>query len=516
MKQTRTNLRFRLAIVALCFVLPSLSLIPLGGIWLWQQGYALHWVIGAAIFVVMAFLLQLYLFRRLDIPLKGAAQPPPPVDDVSASWTPREAEAWTAVQTIADTVDIDDLSSWDAFVSLGQRTVEAVAKSLHPEDKEPVWNFTVPEALTLIEQVNTNLRPVITDNIPFGDRLTVGQVLRVYRWRRAVDIAQKGYDIWRVIRMLNPATAATQELRERLSKQMYEWGREEVARRIAGGYVREVGRAAIDLYGGRLRVSAEDLAEHVSDASRKDRAASAKTLAEPLRILIAGPVKAGKSSLVNALLNEVRAAIDVLPATRENTAYQLKREGVPQALIFDSPGIQSLDDALDTLIEAARQSDLLLWVSSAVRPDRESEKRALAGIRADFAAHPNRRRPPMLLIMSHVDLLRPMQDWQPPYDIADTTNAKAVSIRGAMEAASADLGFRLEDIVPACLNPERGCYNIDAIWAEITERMPEAQRAQLVRVLREADKGWDWKRIRTQALNAGRVLSRSLTSRSQK
>ncbi len=133
-------------------------------------------------------------------------------------------------------------------------------------------------------------------------------------------MAQKGYDIWRIIRMLNPATAVTQELRERLSNQMYRWGREELAKRLARGYVKEVGRAAIDLYGGRLRVAPEDLEAHITEVTERDLRANAKVEAEPLRLLIGGQVNAGKSSLINALLNEVRAGSDALPLTNEFTS----------------------------------------------------------------------------------------------------------------------------------------------------------------------------------------------------
>jgi predicted GTPase len=490
--------------------LPTLTLVPFGAIWLIQTGYAFHWVIGACLFVVLAFLLQLYLFRRLDIPLKGPRAAELPEDKAATSWTPRERQAWDAVLSVADKVDLSHFASWQAFLGLGQETIEAVAKALHPEVKDPLWQFTLPEALTLIEQVSLRLKPVVADSIPFGDRLTVGQAIRIYRWRSAIDIAQRGYDIWRVIRMLNPATAATQELRERLSNKMYRWGREELAKRLARGYVKEVGRAAIDLYGGRLRITPEEMAAHVTEASARDRREAAFAPAEPLRLLICGQVKAGKSSLINALLGEVRAASDVLPLTGKFTAYELKREGVPQALILDSPGLQSLDEPLEKLVAEAAAADLILWVANAVRPDRELDSRALDEIRRYFAERPNRRRPPMLLVLSHIDRLRPMQEWQPPYNLADAANAKAQSIRKAMAAAGADLSFPQDAIVPACLDPDIGVYNADAIWAEIMEQMPDAQRAQLVRTLSDMDRGLDWRKIRGQALNAGRILARAV------
>ncbi len=508
-KHRATAFALRIWVTAISLALPTLTLAPFGGIWLYEHGLALQWVAGACLFVVIAFLLQLYLLRRFNISLKAAPPAEPPEDRAASSWTPREQEAWQAVLTVANKVEPDHLTSWEAFLGLGRETIEAVAKSIHPEVKEPVWQFTLPEALTLIEQVSLRLKPMVADSIPFGDKLTVGQAIQIYQWRSALDLAQKGWDIWRIIRVLNPAAAVTQELRERLSRQMYNWGREELAKRLARGYVKEVGRAAIDLYGGRLRVSPEELEAYITEASERGRRA-AQVQAEPLRLLVCGQVKAGKSSLINALLGEVRAAPDVLPLTDRFMAYELKRQGVPQALIIDSPGLVSLDEPLEKLVAEAAQADLILWVANAVRPDRELDSRALDEIRAYFAARPNRRRPPMLLALSHVDRLRPMQEWQPPYDLADDGSTKAVSIRKAMEAAGADLDFPQEAIVPACLEPGIGVYNADALWAEIMVQIPDAQRAQLVRTLRDAGRGVDWRKLRGQALNAGRILARAV------
>ena len=74
-------------------------------------------------------------------------------------------------------------------------------------------------------------------------------------WRSAIGMAEKAYDIWRLIRLVNPVTAAAQEAREQITKHFMPTCATRWRSQLAGAYVREVGRAAIDLYGGRLRVT---------------------------------------------------------------------------------------------------------------------------------------------------------------------------------------------------------------------------------------------------------------------
>ena len=52
---------------------------------------------------------------------------------------------------------------------------------------------------------------------------------------------------------------------------------------------------------------------------------------EPLRVLLVGQVKAGKSSLVNAMFGDLKAAVDVLPTTRGVVPLVLDRDGLRRA-----------------------------------------------------------------------------------------------------------------------------------------------------------------------------------------
>jgi uncharacterized protein len=493
----------RTAMIAVAVFLPALSLLPLGSLWLWEKGYLLYWVAAALVLSGSSFLIEMWLVRSAKSPEREAALLPS-----DHAWTPREASAWTAVEALAAEADPALLVDRDAVVDLGLRTIETVARSIHPQDQDPLWKFTVPEALALVERVARDLRPFVADNIPLGDQLTVSQVIKIYRWRSVIDVANQAYDLWRIVRLLNPVAAITTEARERLTKKLYAGVRDELAGRLTQGFVKEVGRAAIDLYGGRLRVSGEGLAGHVSQATARNL--GLPEIVEPLRFLVAGQISAGKSSLINALSREVRAAVDVLPATKGFVAYQLKGEALPPVLLIDSPGISADAAAIGQLSDEAGACDLVIWVVAANRADREMDRAALDSIRSYFHTRTDRRQPPILAIMTHIDLLRPYQEWAPPYDFANPTNAKSSSIRDALQQISIDLQVPINCLIPVVLAGNHSVYNINLVWEKIYEVLPEARRAQLVRRLRGAS-GWTWGKLWSQAVNAGKVATRTLT-----
>lgn len=240
--------RLRAVMLGLAMFLPVLTLIPLGSLWLWQNGLLLYWVAGALVATVLFYVLESWALPAKRINPARASN-----DLTGDSMTPAEAAAQIAVARLADSVEPAQVQSRSDLTALAIRTIEAVAREIHPNDKTPIWNFTIPEILLLTERVSARLRPIAVDTIPLGEQLTVGQVIRLYEWRSAVGVAEKLYDIWRLLRIFNPIAAATQEARERITKHIVISVRDDLTKRILRVFVMEVGTAAIDLYGGRLR-----------------------------------------------------------------------------------------------------------------------------------------------------------------------------------------------------------------------------------------------------------------------
>jgi tRNA modification GTPase len=114
-------------------------------------------------------------------------------------------------------------------------------------------------------------------------------------------------------------------------------------------------------------------------------------LKDGIRVVIAGPPNAGKSSLVNALAGADRAIVTDIPGTtRDSIEVPLAIEGVPVVLI-DTAGLRETTDAVETIGVArarseAKRAEILLWL----------------GDLADAPTHPH-----LLLIATKSDLGEP-------------------------------------------------------------------------------------------------------------
>jgi len=491
----------------LLWALPLAALLPLGLWWLWQNGGMPYWLAATLAFSAAGYGLQLWL-RRRDRRLLADAQTAP-----DPHWPPKSNAAWDAIEGMAEGIRPEDwpLSDGPRLVALARDALERVAHLYHPDKEQPLLELTLPHGLLIAERACRDLRTEIVSQIPFSHRLTLGDLVRAYRWKAT---AERLLDLYRAGRLVvKPVNAVLSEGWERLRGRAFDSALSDLHRWLLQELVRKVGYYAIEIYSGRLTLTEGEPAAAVTPGSSRDlvqaEANAAARADEPLRILVLGRANAGKSSLINALFGRLTAPADVLPDPAATVApYRLEREGLTAALVFDTPGVDTDGLPPKALDRLATVADLVLWVTAAHRPDRQVEREALDRIRALWSARPDRHPPPLLVAVSHIDLLLPPREWQPPYDLGNPVGPKAVNIRAAVGAAAEDLAVPVTDTIPVCLAEGR-VYNVDdSLWVTLLDRQGAADKVRLLRCLDERKRAEDWPLLRHQLAGAGRFLAK--------
>ncbi len=495
--------RWRLWMLGACLGIPVLVYGIAGALWLHERRW-LGWV--SLVFLCGQALLFWLLRRwsRADVTLL-----PPPPGSLPATFAPRDKAAWAIVQTYLDRIDGGEivLESLEQFLVLGREILERIAAYYNPHQREPLFAVPVPLLLRAIEETARDLAHV-TSMLPLAHRITIGDAVRGYRLHQKI---QPAYQLYRMFYpIFNWQNALFQLL---VTDHLFDLTKQTLHQWLLKWYADRIGYHAIELYSGKLLLTRQfDLnppAPQPSEGSEIQGLAPTVTI-EPLRLVLLGQAKAGKSSLVNALLGSAYAATDVLPVTAGLASYALDRPDLEGTLmISDLSGYETPHLSRDLVAEArleAQRADLLLFVLSAVNAAREPDRRLLSQLREHFAAHPALSPPPMVVVLTHIDVLRPRQEWAPPYNIVTPDTAKSKAMRDAVQAVSSALQLPVEAIVPVCLLPER-LYNVEeALVPLLMQALPEAKRALLLRSLKTLRQQEEWELLGRQAQATGRFL----------
>ncbi|MYL25356.1 MULTISPECIES: GTPase family protein [Halomonadaceae] len=490
----------RLLAVLIAF-LPFFVLPALGVVWLWHSGQLLVWFLVTAgcgfLGYGLHWLSRLYSRSQL-----------PPATGPEAHWPPDSHEAWQHVEARASeaTPEQYPLSDATGLFRLGRDTVEDVARHYHPHRERPLLELTVPHMLLIIERASRELRADIVDHVPLSHRLTLGSMARLRRWR---DTAVRLEGLYRLGHAaVDPTSVVFRELRRDLGNRVLGYGSEQVQTWLLREYIRKVGYYAIELYSGRLLLASETPVESVTRASQLQQQESEgrPESSEPLRILLLGRANSGRSSLVNALEGEPVAAVDSAAGTTGAIeAYSWGSSDGDEVLLIDTPGVEG--EALDTatLRREVLGADLVLWVTPALRADREGERAVLERIRDWFREDPSRRPPPLIGVVTGVDAVRPAREWAPPYTLAEPATPKARNIVAAVEAVGGELEFDARHRVGVSLSGDAPFNVTPGLVGLMEGQLDEARRIRLLRCLRERRRDETWRYLWRQVRNAGQT-----------
>lgn len=454
--------------VAACAV-PLVALVPLGIAWLGEHR---GWIpFGVATATTAGILLL--ASRGLALSRGHAPNPPP-----AGTWPDIGLQAWDDVNRLAARVEVapPDVGDADAYRDLLLEAFDVVGRHFHPSAKHPAMELTVSQAMEIGERALRDVRTQVLDVAPLGPQITLANV----QWARrrlehlpAVATAGKAVVVVNRLRRLfmNLPTAIVSEAVNLLDASPLGLAARQVASIGAGVFVRRVGAYAIQAFSGQASLDLSVLHPVAQDA--------------PLRILLLGPLNAGKSSLLNAMFGQERSKSDILPCPAVTEEHVLDSDGTLRAVILDSDGFGGAgDEAASRRIFAAIESiDLIVAVTSAAQADRDQERRTLDEIRRRFATSTTRSCPPIVVAATHIDALSPAREWSPPYDFRHGDSTKEASVRDAVDAIGQDLQVALDRVAPVCLRPGME-YNLDEEFLPaIGAALAAADRAKFLRLV---------------------------------
>ena len=518
--------RLKVAIVSALMLAPFLFLIGVGSYHLYESGWSfIAWWPMAASFA-LAYLLAWWWARSRVKILETAAHTD---DELPNYWTTRDRAAWAKVVDYvakAPAMDPEHSSDTKRYADDAQKLGLAVSLVYKPDAKDPFGHLTVPEILTCSELIAADLRELTVKYIPGSHLVRVNDIKFA---RKAVDWYETGRNAyWLGSAILSPVKTAAQFMATKVGLQTpFQNVRNSMLHWFYATYLKELGRYLIELNSGRLKVGAkryrELIASHcdpLSEAKNEpsdNAAAPTAVKAEPVSIAIIGQVKAGKSSLVNALFGEQRAAVSVTPETAGSVRYRLETDGLPPLTVIDSAGYGesgATDNDLAAAVKLAKEVDLLILVCHARCAARMADVQFLDRLQADFEKSPGLKLPNILLALTHIDILTPASEWAPPYDWEAGTRPKEISIQNAVAAAKEVFGNRIDGVVPVCAADGKVTGVRDELVPKVAGRLVEARGVSLLRALHAESTVGRYSKVGAQLLAAGKeVLGQYLSSR---
>jgi predicted GTPase len=490
--------RWRVFLVLSLIALPFLFLALVGTWYLWME---LRWgvYVWAAMTGTMAvgYYLGWHWQRKQQLLRPVYFEPP-------THWTDRDNEAWKRVEArgkAAASIDSAKFTDLQYYVVVAEEMGKELAAFYHPKATDPVGNLTIPEILAVVELASHDMAELVDQYLPGGHMLTINDWMMARKATRWYTTATNIY--WAVSALFSPVNTGIRYVGSTLGlSKPFQMLQDNLLLWFFTAYIHRLGTYLIDLNSGRLRVGAARYRQlrQAAIAPAPDGANGTAAVDKPapvdpgvekvqrITVTLVGQVKAGKSSLINALLGEQRAHTDVLPATNEIERYELNTPGVPTKLVLlDTVGFAHTGPRQDQLAvtrEAARDSDLLLLVLHARNPARKADLDLLQDLQQWFAARPELKKPPIVAVVTHIDLLSPAMEWSPPYNWQQPSRPKEENIHQSLAAAQSQIGDYLSGIVPVCTAAGK-VYGIDEwLWPAIAQRLDEVRGVALLRCIK--------------------------------
>lgn len=405
-----------------------------------------------------------------------------------------------------------DQPLWENFPLFLQRCQEViitVAQTYHPEVKYPLLNIYIPQAYGLIRGTVDDLDRWLTQLSPALNQITLAQAYQSYEiYQQLEPSLRKAWQLWNWAQwFINPAAAIARQISQSSNEQANQALLGNFNQLLREAALRNLARQAIVLYSGQnlpdqyfatspvtlAKPSTQTLQELFLQAESPE-----KVEEKPINLFVVGRTGAGKSSLINSLFRQSLIVTDVLPNTSTLQEYHWQTSTGESLILWDSPGYeQNQQTALrKQVLNQAHQADLLLLLTPALDPSLQMDGEFLQDFRAQYPDIP------VFCLVTQVDKVRPLKEWQPPYDWQWGEKAKEQNIRAAVQYRAEQLGDYCDHVFPIVNGePSQGReeWGLDNLSLALFSAIAPAKQLRLARFLQN---------IETRTLAAAQIIER--------
>jgi len=537
----------RSLVLAALMLLPVLVYFVLGVYALWTSGLTLWIWLLLPVCWLLAGVVG-YFWRPLAAESLGRVQ-------AGRHWTDRDHAAMALVRS--KQVDVGQYTPAqlvDPHFYIEQVKILAMELAAHyyPRATDPYSSLKVTEILAAVHLAVEDLEELAIEGLPASQWLTIRQWQTLGQTPKWIKKFQDS--VWLTSIVYNPINllryVTSKATVEPLSQQI----QQELLIRLYMRFIQQVGYYLIEMNSGRLRGGAKKYRQYFGGADsggvsgaategagqnggitpdsgrRADALSSAEghrphTSLDPataqVRLVLVGQAGSGKSSLMQALRDD--AASEPSSSTPQGPrvedlgglqSFQWRLPGDSAAIeVANTPGYGQAGATAQEQRESDRTlqaADVLLLVVAANSPARQPDLVRLRQLEDYYVDRPHLRFPPILAVLTHVDLLRPILQWQPPYQWQQPQQEKEVSIKEAVDYAVEVLGPRVAAVVPICTSADPGRrWGIrENLLPALTQVLPQAQATALLRGFELDQSARPWRKWAGQVRKTGGTLLR--------
>lgn len=439
-------------------LLPLLIMAGFGAFTIFREGYGLHFVgllAVSSLLMVVPVLWRKYRSQEEDHSIEDSLVQP------SGEWGALDQQIWEQQnEQIPQLLEQND--DWNQLKEHGLTIISCVAKDYGRKELA----FSLPELLKMTEEISRRYRKVLLEHAPFIEKIPFSLYKYSYQHqeeaKKGLQITSWLFNAYRAFRLTTPAGIIS-EIRSRILGETFGSLNTRLQHQLKQALLQEVLSVAIDLYSGRFNIGDDELsgnnsAEHSSKKSEKEKPFTPK----PLRVCLIGQVSAGKSSIINALKNELVAETSQLPSTDRTIVYQCSIEGMDTLNLVDLPGFDGNANTEKLLLEQATKANVILWVLKANQPARAIDQKFKARLEEFYQQPQNRskKQPVIIGILNQTDQLK-----------------NEPVIADALDYNRELLGFT--DIVPLSVKKNQPAINLYALEQLLDKYFDEGMLVQL-------------------------------------